>query len=103
MGSPVETPSKDDMLHASRTARVPSAMTPKHIFLLSSGRMAFYVAVAEDFGELRLRVSEARVEEVEITSPAQLDLCVSGVGDSVKALFTLHSEGLSGAILAVDY
>ena len=93
----------NDMLRASRTARVPSAMTPKHILLLSSGRMAFYLAAAEEFGELRLRVSEANVSEVNIVSPAELELGLSGIGASVADLFSIHQEGMSAAILAVDY
>jgi hypothetical protein len=75
-------------------------MTPKHIFLLSSGKMSFYLAAAEETGEQRVRVSEARVEEVGIVSPAILELGLKGLGDSVAEVL---DGGANAAILAIDY
>jgi uncharacterized protein len=95
------TPSTTQILQASRTARVPAQMTPKHIFLLSSGKMAFYLAAAEEKGERRLRIAEARVAEVEIISPAVLELGLEGLGGSVAEL--LSGEGANAALLAIDY
>ena len=94
-------PNAEQIVQASRAARVPSQMTPKHIFLLSSGKMAFYLAAAEQSGERRVRVAEARVEEVEIVSPAVLELGLSGLGDSVAEV--LSGNGADAAILAIDY
>jgi hypothetical protein len=94
-------PNAEQILQASRTARVPSQMTPKHIFLLSSGKMSFYLAAAEQSGERRVRVAEARVEEVSIISRAVLELALSGLGDSVAEV--LAGNGADGAILAIDY
>jgi uncharacterized protein len=95
------TPTADQILQASRTARVPAQMTPKHIFLLSSGRMAFYVAAAEETGERRVRVAEAKVEEVNVVSAAVLELALDGLGGSVSEL--LSGAGANAAILAIDY
>lgn len=95
------TPTADEILQASHTARVPSQMTPKHIFLLSSGRMSFYLAAAEETSERRVRVAEAKVEEVGIVSPAVLELGLDGLGASVAEL--LAGDGANAAILAIDY
>jgi len=76
-------------------------MTPKHIFLLSSGRMSFYLAAAEESGERRVRVAEARVEEVDIVSSTVLELGLQGLGKSVAEL--LSGGGSNAAILAIDY
>src|SRR4051812_3141283 len=76
-------------------------MTPKHIFLLSSGKMSFYLAAAEQSGERRVRVAEARVDEVDIVSPAVVELGLSGLGDSVAEI--LAGSGAGAAILAIDY
>lgn len=94
-------PSAAQILQASRTARVPAQMTPKHIFLLSSGKMSFYLAAAEQTGERRVRVAEARVEEVGVVSPAVLELGLSGLGDSVAEI--LSGKSADAAILAIDY
>ena len=93
-------PTAEQILQASHTARVPAQMTPKHIFLLSSGQMAFYLAAAEESGERRVRVAEAKVEEVEIVSPAVLELGLNGLGDSVAELL---AGGANAAMLAIDY
>jgi len=95
------TPSAEQILQTSRTARVPAQMTPKHIFLLSSGKMAFYLAAAEESGERRVRVAEARVAEVEVVSPAVLELGLDGLGASVAKM--LSSDGANAAMLAIDY
>ena len=76
-------------------------MTPKHIFLLSSGRMSFYLAAAEESGERRVRAAEARVDEVDIVSPALLEVGLQGLGESVAEL--LSDGGANAAILAIDY
>ena len=76
-------------------------MTPKHIFLLSSGKMSFYLAAAQESGERRVRVAEARVEAVDIVSPAVLELDLDGLGSSVAEL--LAGNGANAAILAIDY
>jgi len=94
------SPSAEQILNASRSARVPAQMTPKHIFLLSSGRMSFYAAAAEQTGERRVRAAEARVSEVEIVSPAVLELGLEGLGNSVAELLADRTEA---AIIAVDY
>ena len=94
-------PDADEIVQASRSARVPSQMTPKHIFLLSSGKMSFYLAAAEQSSERRVRVAEAKVEEVEIVSPAVLELGLSGLGDSVAEI--LSGNGADAAVLAIDY
>jgi hypothetical protein len=94
-------PTADQILQASRTAHVPAQMTPKHIFLLSSGKMALYLAAAEESGERRVRVAEAKVEEVDIISPAVLELGLEGLGVSVAEL--LSADGADAAILAIDY
>jgi hypothetical protein len=96
------TPSFEQIINASRTARVPSQMTPKHVFLLSSGKMAFYVAAAEEAGERRVRVAEARVEDVNIPSLRVLDLGLHGLGNSVAELLS-SASGADAAILAIDY
>jgi hypothetical protein len=95
------TPSAEQIIGASRTARVPAQMTPKHIFLLSSGKMSFYLAAAEESGERRVRVAEARVGEVEIVSPAVLELGLEGLGASGTGL--LSGDGANAALLAIDY
>ena len=95
------SPTTEQILQASRTARVPAQMTPKHIFLLSSGKMSFYLAAAEETGERRIRVAEARVAEVDIVSPAVLELGLEGLGASVAEL--LSGEGANAAVLAIDY
>jgi hypothetical protein len=95
------SPTAEQVINASRTARVPAQMTPKHIFLLSSGKMSFYLAAAEATGERRVRVAEARVEEVGIVSPAVLELGLSGLGDSVVEI--LAGNRADAAILAIDY
>lgn len=76
-------------------------MTPKHIFLLSSGKMSFYLAAAEETGEQRVRIAEAGVTDVDIISPAALELGLDGLGPSVADL--LSADGASAAILAIDY
>jgi hypothetical protein len=76
-------------------------MTPKHIFLLSNGKMSFYLAAAQESGERLIRVAEARVEAVDIVSPAVLELDLHGLGSSVAEL--LAGNGANAAILAIDY
>jgi len=76
-------------------------MTPKHIFLLSSGKMSFYLAAAEETAERRIRIAEAGVADVNIVSPAVLELGLEGLGASVAEL--LSAEGANAAILAIDY
>ena len=95
------TPTADEILRASHTARVPSQMSPKHIFLLSNGTMSFYLAAAEETGERRVRVAEAKVEDVGIVSSSILELGLDGLGASVAEL--LAGEGANAAILAIDY
>src|SRR5438046_1812882 len=77
-------------------------MTPKHVFLLSSGRMSFYLAAAEQTGERRVRVAEAQVEEVNIPSVRVLELGLHGLGNSIAELVSSPS-GADAAILAIDY
>lgn len=63
--------------------------------------MAFYLAAAEESGERRVRVAEAMVEEVDVVSPAVLELGLKGLGGSVAEL--LSGGGANAAILAIDY
>ena len=95
-------PNAEQIVQASRTARVPSQMTPKHVFLLSSGRMSFYLAAAEQTGERRVRIAEAQVEDVNIPSLRVLELGLQGLGNSVAELLSSLS-GADAAILAIDY
>lgn len=63
--------------------------------------MSFYLAAAEQNGERRVRIAEAAVGEVEIVSPAALELGLNGLGDSVTEI--LSGNGAEAAILAIDY
>jgi hypothetical protein len=63
--------------------------------------MSFYLAAAEESGERRIRLAEAKVENVGIVSPAILELGLNGLGASVSEL--LSGDGAAAAILAIDY
>src|SRR2546423_3074049 len=77
-------------------------MTPKHVFLLSSGGMSFYLAAAEQTGERKVRVAEAQIEDVNIPSLRVLELGLHGLGNSVAELLS-SASGADAAILAIDY